>query len=162
MLDFKMSTDIDPGIFTAIQRGILAGIGILTFFIFFPGEPFDFQQEVKDELRHENDQKSDKMTAKYKEEHEESSRRSTTSRGQIQAEQVPAPPSLSTNRDSEASFRKDEGNTDWIWILNWAVYMIAIAAMMRILKITYGIDVRSHFILYFKYYFPREAAVLHL
>jgi hypothetical protein len=88
-----------------------------------------------------------------------------TSRGQIQAGQVPAPPcaSLSTNLVSKTSSREGERNTEWIWILNWTLYLIAIAAMMRILKINYGIgDVRSHFILYFKYYFPREAAVLHL
>ena len=173
----SFNANVDPEVYIAIQRGILAGIGILTFFVFFPGEPFDFQQDTKQQ-QHENEQFRDgdgseeKVSSSAAEtgtetkdgqgqgqsqsEVKQNSKMRAQTQGQSQrVEQVSPTTQASKQLDSHVY-------TDWIWILNWIVYIATAFGIMHVLKLSYGIDFRSHFILFFKYYFPREAAVLHL
>ncbi len=46
LIQYVSSIDVDPGIYKAINAGVLIGIGILSFLSFYPGEPFDYSPEA--------------------------------------------------------------------------------------------------------------------
>ncbi len=130
--------DVDPGVYIAIQRGILAGIGILTFFVFFPGEPFDFKENIKEG--------EEELTS-------ESDMRNVIDDGQKRDNETKQ--SREGRLKKEGELMQDE-DTNPLWIFQWAVYGIIVMGIMHVLKVSYGVDVS----LFLEYYFPREAALL--
>mmetsp|Transcript_12960 Transcript_12960/g.24357 ORF Transcript_12960/g.24357 Transcript_12960/m.24357 type:complete len:127 (+) Transcript_12960:48-428(+) len=47
IIKYFTNIDVDPKVFHAINRGIIIGSLILSFFTLFPGEPFEFRTDGK-------------------------------------------------------------------------------------------------------------------
>ena len=186
-LHFLRTIEVDPEVYNSINRGIIAGVGILTFFIFFPGEPFDFKEErIKDrnerlDLREEEQRERERLqSAEIARASKKKAVDIDDEGGQHESEPIDEKEETCNKDFSHVKPRKSTGmcNRDddndndidgqkmqsdwWITILNLTLYGSLIVIAGFVLNVSYGIDVRSHARLFIKYYLPKEAAIFGL
>ena len=166
---------------TAKIEGI-AGVEILTFFIFFPaGEPFDFKEErIKERnerlnLREEEEREKERLQSAEIARTSEKKAVDIDDKGRQKYKPIDekegkdfsnVKPRKSTgmcNRDDDIDNDGQKMQSDWwITILNLTLYGGLIVIAGFVLNVSYGIDVRSHARLFIKYYLPKEAAIFGL
>jgi len=141
ILEYLVQVEIDTQLYDAVNRGVILGVAILTFFILFPGEPFNFQIEDKDASHRQEAtiaQKGDSL-AKEQTAKEHSAQRQ---RGR--------------GTDREELQEKGGSQVNVPLIMNLTVYAFILFGGMYILDKSYGIAFKD----VIKSIFPKEAAVL--
>ena len=184
-LHFARTIEVDPEVYNSKDRGIIAGVGILTFFIFFPaGEPFDFKEERIKERNERVNLREEKQRERERERLQSAKIARASEKKAVdiddkgrQNEYKPidekegkdfsnVKPRKSTgmcNRDDDIDNDGQKMQLDWwITILNLTLYGSLIVIAGFVLNVSYGIDVRSHARLFIKYYLPKEAAIFGL
>lgn len=135
--------DVDPGVFHAIKRGIIIGSFILSFFILFPGEPFEYRTTA----RTAGDDKSC---------NDDNENRTIRSDGQSKREKNKKDKSI------EANFKEEIEPIDPSWsiyeLANVVFYILIFVGGLYIFHHVYGISLVEMV----KFHFPREAAVFGL
>jgi hypothetical protein len=131
-MKFRASVDIDPGVFHAINRGIIIGSLVLSFFILFPGEPFEFRTTDKSCIApNRTIHRQDQITCVKNQKH--------TSIDNVVVEDI---------ESSDASWSIPV-------LANIAFYILLFVGGLYIFSHVYGISL----IQVIKFHFPREAAV---
>ena len=182
-LHFLRTIEVDPEVYNSINRGIIAGVGILTFLIFFPGEPFDFKEERIKERNERLNLREEKQRERERLQNAKIARASEKKAVDVddivggQNEYKPIDEKQETcdkdfshvkphkNRDNDNDNDNDGQKMQsdwWITILNLTLYGSLIVIAGFVLNVSYGIDVRSHARLFIKYYLPKEAAIFGL
>ncbi len=128
LIQYVNSIDVDPGIYKAVNAGVLIGIGILSILSFYPGEPFDYSPDA--DSPSSNNKNSSNHDARNGQE-----------------------------RSAKVKDEVDDGtNINIIGIFNACFYGFILLGGLFILERSYGISAKG----LFRWYFPREAAVLGL
>jgi hypothetical protein len=133
--------DVDPGVFHAINRGIIIGSFILSFFILFPGEPFEYRATARTG--------DDKSSC-----NDDNENRTIRSDGQNKRE--------NNNKSIEERFKEEIESIDASWsiyeLANVVFYILIFLGGLYIFHHVYGISLVEMV----KFHFPREAAVFGL
>ena len=144
ILENLHQVQIDPQLYDAVNRGVILGVAILTFFILFPGEPFDFQIEDKDDSHIQD------ATKVHGHEKGDSLAKEQT------AKEHSAQRQRGRGTDHEKQHEKGGGQVNLPLIMNLTVYAFIVFGGMYILDKSYGIAFKD----VIKSIFPKEAAVL--
>ena len=143
ILEYLVQVEIDPQLYDAVNRGVILGVAILTFFILFPGEPFNFQTEDKDGINAQE-------ATKGGHEKEDSLAKEQT------AKEHSAQRQRGRGGDHEEQQEKGGSQVNVRLIMNLTVYAFIVFGGMYILDKSYGIAFKD----VIKPIFPKEAAVL--
>jgi len=145
-LQYAGSIDVDPGVYTAANIGVLSGIFLLTTLILFPGEPFDFsvnndEGDVDDDNNNNSsNSNSNSNNNRHFDKHGDSS----------------------TNKSENDNREMMEGKTNEGSYISCALNFIFYGGVFFGVKVLildpYGISLKNLFI----WQFPKEAAVIGL
>jgi len=138
ILEYLLQVEIDPQLYDAVNRGVILGVAILTFFILFPGEPFNFQMEDKDDSNIQEETEDSLAQERTAKEH---SAQRQGDRG-------------TDHKEQQAKGGGQQVNMPLI--MNLTVYAFIVFGGMYILNKSYGIAFKD----VIKSIFPKEAAVL--
>ncbi|GFH50892.1 predicted protein [Chaetoceros tenuissimus] len=141
-LEYIHNLEVDPDLIHAVHRGVVLGVMVLTFFILFPGEPMDFstgKETIVDASNENTKKEADQKHAK-----DECSTK----------EKIIQNKNARTFQKTHSNNNKQGINLELI--LRVGMYIFIVTGGIYTLNNTYGISVKD----IFKYYFPKEAAVL--
>ena len=137
ILEHLLQLEVDPKLYDAVNRGVILGVAILSFFILFPGEPF--------EMKLKDNHDTDKHTLKK----QESQKTNVFEKNGKMKEHTP--------QNKHKSEKVDEGNQGHVTLMmNIGFYALLFIGGLFILDRSYGISFKS----VLKHYLPREAAVV--
>lgn len=150
-LEYIHNLEVDPDLIHAVHRGVVLGVMVLTFFILFPGEPMDFstgKETIGD--RQAMNPTSDTSNENTKKEADQKHAKDECST----KEKIIQNKNTRTFQKTHSNNNKQGINLELI--LRVGMYIFIVIGGIYILNNTYGISVKD----IFKYYFPKEAAVL--
>ena len=151
-LEYIHSLEVDPDFIHAVHRGVVLGVMVLTFFILFPGEPMDFstgKETIADGRQATNPRNSMSNDLPKK----EADRNRTRDEGSTKEKNIQNKNTWTVQK-THSNNNKQGINLELI--LRVGMYIFIVIGGIYILNNSYGISVKD----IFKYYFPKEAAVL--
>lgn len=150
-LEYIHSLEVDPDFIHAVHRGVVLGVMVLTFFILFPGEPMDFstgKETIGDGQAMNPTSDTSNENTKKEADQKHAKSESSTKEKNIQNKNT------RTVQKTHSNNNKQGINLELI--LRVGMYIFIVIGGIYILNNSYGISVKD----IFKYYFPKEAALL--